>query len=245
MGRSAFEEQWRRRFILRGQRFDDDAGIAGWSSSGLDVRLRHFQAVWRGGQAGSRWLDVGCGAGSYTRYLHESGVAAVGLDYSQPSVQKAAARGEPGQLWVVGDATSLPFRSDSVAGILCFGVLQALESPDAVVRELLRVLRPGGELWLDALNAHALPTLARRLVAWARRRGTALRYDRPRELTALLEGSGGVQVRVHWLPILPARIQSMQRLVDSVGFRRALGACPHLGQLLAHAVVISARKADP
>ena len=91
MPRSTFEEIWRKRFTERGRVYDDDAAIAGWTESGLEVRLRHFQRVWRGDTAGARWLDVGCGAGSYTRYLASQGVAPVGVDYSLPSLQKARA----------------------------------------------------------------------------------------------------------------------------------------------------------
>ena len=62
-----FEKRWRGRFEDFGAQGDDDASIAGWSSTGLDARRRNFARLWRPGRPGARWLDVGCGAGTYTR----------------------------------------------------------------------------------------------------------------------------------------------------------------------------------
>ena len=59
--RPDFEDAWRRRFEEFATLRDDDAGIAGWSVSGLDVRFRHFVRAWQGSHLGKTWLDAGCG----------------------------------------------------------------------------------------------------------------------------------------------------------------------------------------
>ena len=66
-----FETAWRSRFEEFASIRDDDAGIAGWSPAGLDARMRRFTGLWRPSREGLRWLDAGCGAGTYTRYLFE------------------------------------------------------------------------------------------------------------------------------------------------------------------------------
>ena len=43
-----FEQEWRSRFIEFADLRDDDAGIAGWSTTGLDARFRFFRSLWRG-----------------------------------------------------------------------------------------------------------------------------------------------------------------------------------------------------
>jgi len=240
MARPIFEERWRNRFITRGRLCEGDAEIAGWSEAGLEARLRHFRKVWAGDAPGACWLDVGCGAGSYTRYLAERGVAAVGLDYSLPSVAKARLRG--GAIpWLVGDATRLPLRPGALDGVLCFGVMQALAGPERVVTELVQAVRPGGSVWIDALNHNCLSAALQRMLARLRRRPLRLRFDRPEKLAALLEAAGGEAVRIHWVPILPRRLQILQPWVESRSMRGVLARLPWLGSLLSHAFVISAR----
>jgi SAM-dependent methyltransferase len=68
---------------------------------------------------------------------------------------------EPGpDVEILGDACALPFRSGSVPFVHCEAVLEHLEYPDAAVREMHRVLKPGGEVFAATpfLQAfHAFP----------------------------------------------------------------------------------------
>ncbi|ANB03760.1 class I SAM-dependent methyltransferase [Ectothiorhodospira sp. BSL-9] len=240
--RSQFEEVWRKRFTERGRLFEDDAGIAGWTDTGLETRLRHFQRMWPGDTAGAHWLDVGCGAGSYTRYLLEQGVAPVGADYSLPSVQKARLRSDATLQWLVADATRLPLKPGTMDGVMCFGVMQALSGPEKALSELVSATRPGGQIWIDALNRGCLTTLIKRLMARLRRRPLNLRYDDPWALAALLEKLGAEQVRLYWIPILPGRLSRFQPWVESEPVHAILKHLPWLGALLSHAFLVSAKR---
>jgi len=242
MPRPTFEEIWRKRFTERGRVFDDDAGIAGWTESGLEARLCHFQRVWPGDEPGAAWLDAGCGAGSYTRYLAERGVAPLGLDYSLPSVQKARARSDGAIPWLVGDATQLPVAPGTMDGVMCFGVMQALAGPEKAMTELLAAARPGGQVWIDALNRHALTTLVKRLRARLQGRALGLRYDSPTHLCRLLRESGAEDVRVYWVPILPSALRGLQPWVESGPMHWLLSRLPWLASPLSHAFLVSARK---
>lgn len=42
----SFEKLWRKRFESFATNAEDDAGIAGWSPTGLDARLRKFKEIW-------------------------------------------------------------------------------------------------------------------------------------------------------------------------------------------------------
>ena len=107
--RRCFEARWRERFREFAELHDDDAGIAGWRGQGSPHVF--------GGSPGSRgraaprgrWLDAGCGAGTYTRLLHESGHEVVGVDYLLLTVQKAWSRDHCGAQYIVGDVNALPF----------------------------------------------------------------------------------------------------------------------------------------
>jgi len=239
---SGFEARWRERFQRFGASHDDDASIAGWSASGLDARFRNFCRVWKPGSPGSRWIDAGCGAGTYARRMAQHGLEVVGLDYSYPTLRKARDRSPAIRTWSAGDVTRLPLRSECADGLVCFGVMQALGSADAAAREMARVLKPRGEVWVDALNAACLPDAAK--LAWQRARGMPphLRYDDPRELAAILRGNGFEDVRVHWVPIMPGKLRALQGLVESAPVRVLLRGLPFLGRWLSHAFVLQARR---
>lgn len=237
-----FEASWRRRFIERGQRFDDDAAIAGWTPVGLAARLKNFRRVWPGAEAGQHWLDAGCGAGTYARFLAATGLRVVAVDYSLPSVQKARERSPDGILWAAADVRRLPLPDASVDGAMCFGVLQALAAPEGALAELMRVLRPGGELWVDALNAACAPTWARGMAGRLHGRPAGLRYDRAPALAERLRGLGATEIRVHWIPILPPRFARFQPLFETEAFRSVLRRAGPLASPLSHAILLSARK---
>jgi ubiquinone/menaquinone biosynthesis C-methylase UbiE len=237
-----FERSWRRRFSQFAARFDDDASIAGWSRGGLQARLRLFRRVWSGERPGSLWLDIGCGAGTYTRLLEERGLHVMALDYSVPSLQKAVLRSPATIRWAAADATSLPLRSGIAEGALCLGVLQAVSHPQPLVAELARVLAPGGRLHLDALNALCLPHAGEQL--WRRLTGKPrhLRYQYPGALRATLAEAGLRVVAFHWLPLLPGRLGRFQLWLESAPARLLLRFVPGFGALLSHSFLIEAER---
>ena len=93
--------------------------------------------------------DLGCGPGQIARYLGDRGVASSGLDLSPAMVALARAL-NPGRPFRTGDLRSLPFGNGELAGIAAFYSIihvPRLEAADAL-REMARVLRPGGRLLL-------------------------------------------------------------------------------------------------
>jgi SAM-dependent methyltransferase len=240
--RTRFEEQWRERFIEFATDCEDDAGIAGWSLSGLETRFRFFRRLWHGAAPGLSYLDVGCGAGTYTRWLSEQGLRVVGLDYSQPTLTKARQRASPEIPLCAGDATRLPFPDASFDGALCFGVLQAVSDSAPVVRELARILKPGGDLWIDALNGSGLAARFEKARLQLKGKGMHLRYELHGHLTRILSSSGFGELTLHWLPIAPSRIHWLQPLVESRLARLALAGCAPAGALLSHSFAFHARR---
>jgi ubiquinone/menaquinone biosynthesis C-methylase UbiE len=237
-----FEEGWRKRFDEFARFHEDDAGIAGWSESGLRTRLRNFARVWGSVRSGALWLDAGCGAGTYSRFVASSGQRVVGLDYSQLSLVKARSRNGATNLWVVGDVKRLPLKPETFDGVLCFGVTQALTESATAVTEIVNVVKPGGEVWLDALNRWCLPHWIEIVKRRVLNRPMHLRYESPRMLRKLLVSSGLEQVKLYWLPMLPGRFPRCQRILESAVVRWAFHHLPGIGALLSHAVILSGRK---
>ena len=236
----SFELNWRARFERFGQSYQDDARISGWSEHGLATRVRHFQRAWSQPPAGGAWLDAGCGAGTYSRLLAGEDLRVVGLDYSLPSLRKARVHGPAGIAWLAGDSTRLPLHDGVFDGALCFGVAQSLEAPQPLISELGRVLRPGGELWIDGLNRWCAATL---LHLYAERRPHPLRYDSRRRMARILRKAGFRIVRVIWLPIFPDTLQWLEHQVDSPLGRVVFRLGP-LASLVSHGLMIHARKEE-
>lgn len=236
-----FQAGWRRRFEEFASVFSDDAGIAGWSRSGLESRVRFFRRLWnvRTRNEGSIWLDLGCGAGTYARILDEQGIAVVGCDYSQLALEKARERSPSRIPWVVSDVTRLPFRGQTADGALCFGVVQALTESASAVREIAYVLKDGGEAWIDGLNAWCIPNLIEIVRRKLKGLPPHLRYERPGRVLAAMCEAGFTDVRLYWMPLLPARFGRVQRLVESAPIGAILRWVPPLGALLSHSFVVT------
>jgi ubiquinone/menaquinone biosynthesis C-methylase UbiE len=115
-------------------------------------------------RAGMRVLDCGCGPGSITLGLAACVAPAevVALDLSQAQLDAAqalaAARGTSNVLWQIGDLYHLPFPAACFDAAFAHNVLEHLRDPLAAVREMRRVLRPGGVVGIrdDDWGAHLL-----------------------------------------------------------------------------------------
>jgi SAM-dependent methyltransferase len=99
--------------------------------------------------AGTLALDVGGGAGYLTVALRRAGASCFLVD-ADPA--ELSWRGPPPPGCVLGDGARLPFRSGSVALVTSSNVLEHAADPYAMVAEMVRVLRPGGHLWLSFTN---------------------------------------------------------------------------------------------
>jgi SAM-dependent methyltransferase len=239
-----FKRRWRARFEEFAAQHEDDASIAGWSTSGLATRLRQFARLWPGDRRGARWLDAGCGAGTYTRFLAEAGIESIGIDYSFPAVMKAKARSQGQSGWVVGDVHHLPLRPGTLDGVLCFGVTQALAESERVIREIAITVRPGGRVWVDGLNSYCLPHLWDRFYRRVRGRTLHVRYESPWRIARLLREHDVQHVCIHWLPIVPQRLQVIQGALESLWMRAFIRAFPPLSALLCHAFLVSGVRAE-
>jgi ubiquinone/menaquinone biosynthesis C-methylase UbiE len=245
-GNEPFEASWRARFEEFAADRDDDAGIAGWTKSGLEARLRRFTGLWRLRERGERWLDAGCGAGSYTRLLRAESAEVIGVDYSLPTILKARARSAPDIEYVVANVRHLPFPPQSFDGVLCFGVMQALGDAGPAITELAIQAAPVGQVWVDALNrwcvVHAWDLLRRRFSG----RPMHLRYESPRVIRRIMAVHGLINIKVHWMPIVPARWVRVQRLVEGAAARWIFRYVPLIGPLFCHAFIVYGERApDP
>jgi SAM-dependent methyltransferase len=94
--------------------------------------------------------DLGCGPGHVARYLHGRGVEMCGVDVSQGMITRAREL-NPGIEFRLGDMKNLDAPTDAWAGIAAFYAIVNLPPADVeqALREMKRVLQPGGRLLLS------------------------------------------------------------------------------------------------
>ncbi|MHC3467791.1 class I SAM-dependent methyltransferase [Streptomyces sp. 7R007] len=157
-------------------KFPDDGPAYAAAVAGLGLHER------------DRVLDAGCGTGRALTPLRAavgaSGVV-VGADLTPAMLQAAvrAGRDRDGRL-LLADVAELPLRSESLDAVFAAGLIAHLPDPSANLRELARVLRPGGTLALFHPVGRA---------ALAARQGRQITPDDLRaeaNLRPLLAGSG-------------------------------------------------------
>jgi SAM-dependent methyltransferase len=141
----------------------------------LDVVLRNLRLP-----PGTAILDAGCGSGRNMVELQHYGTA-TGLELSSPSVAAARAR-NVGEV-VQGSILEMPFADDTFELAVSLDVIEHLQDDVAALRELRRVVAPGGRLlvtvpayqWLwsrhDEINHHHRRYNRRTLLAAAAQAG--------------------------------------------------------------------------
>jgi len=177
---------------------------------GLDRRWRRLtaHAVVR---PGDRVLDACCGTGDLALAARAAGGEVVGLDFSKAMLERARQKSSSVE-WVHGDLLALPYEDESFdVATVGFGI-RNLEDLDAGVRELARVLRPGGRLgcleitrprgalrpffrlWFDGLVPLAGKLLAGG-EAYTYLPASVRRFPGPEDLGAAIERAGFTAVR--------------------------------------------------
>lgn len=97
----------------------------------------------------SKVLDVGCGVGQAVGRLKTSGIDAYGVDISVPNIEQARQLSKRCQVY---DGITLPFSDNYFDASGALNVLEHVEEPEAFIRELVRVVRPGGRVVLSSPN---------------------------------------------------------------------------------------------
>lgn len=159
---------------------------------------RILEALPPAGPGAPTLVDVGCGGGYLAAEFARSGCRVIGLDAAPESLAAARRHAAASRLeidYVGGRAERLPFPAASFDLAACCDVLEHVDSPEAVIAEIARVLRPGGLFFFDTINRTLRSRLAA-IGAMQRWRATSFvppgthayrNFIKPRELKRMLE----------------------------------------------------------
>ena len=151
-------------------------------------------------QPRDRILEIGCGEGWASRALAlrvPEGMV-VGLDVSDEMIHKARAgsAGCENLLLVWGEAESIPWQEKFFSKAVCVESFYYFEDPEKVLREIYRVLSPGGSLWiLNHLSRENEFTLA-----WLNHLNVPVHLHTADEYGKLLAACGFVQYSFRMIP---------------------------------------------
>jgi SAM-dependent methyltransferase len=98
-----------------------------------------------------RTVDVGCGEGRLTRHLKELGHDVIGIDAS-PSLVAAAREADSSMRLLLADATSIPLEDKCADLAVAFMSLHDVDAMPTAVKEVARILVPGGRLCLAIVH---------------------------------------------------------------------------------------------
>lgn len=128
-------------------------------------KFRELSGLW-GGHAGQRIVDYGCGPGNDLAgyYLYGRPASLVGFDISAKSLRLAAHRlsllgAKPNEVRLIqlhDDLPTIPLPDGSVDHVNSQGVLHHTSNPDAILREFVRILRPGGTATVMVYNRNSI-----------------------------------------------------------------------------------------
>ena len=100
-------------------------------------------------------VDIGCGAGTQCRLWAVQGHVLHGVDINAPLIEVARRRAQEDGLSIqfdVGSATDLPYPDASMDVVLLPELLEHVADWESCLREAVRVMRPGGVLFLSTSN---------------------------------------------------------------------------------------------
>jgi demethylmenaquinone methyltransferase/2-methoxy-6-polyprenyl-1,4-benzoquinol methylase len=132
-------------------------------SFGQDPRWRRALVDAVDPRPGQRVLDVACGTGLVSVAVAARGATVVGLDQSSDMLGRARARAVPRVSFVQGEAERLPFDDGEFDALTFTYLLRYVDDPAETMRELARVVKPGGRIGMLEFGVPSSPVL---LAGW-------------------------------------------------------------------------------
>ncbi|MBC8205464.1 class I SAM-dependent methyltransferase [bacterium] len=192
-------------------------------------------------QSGGKLLDIGCGGGAQTEWFIDNFALTVGVDVRYEALKDSDADAS----FICAAGEYLPFADESFDAVISFEVLEHVEDPGMMMREIFRVLKAGGEAvitvpnkwWIFEIHGAYLPVLPWNRVPffswlpeklhdkWAK-----ARIYTQKKLTAAIKVGGFQNYHLYYItaPMDRAKPEFLKKLLQSSLFSAELARIPIL-----------------
>lgn len=100
-------------------------------------------------------LELGCGTGHWTSFFQEAGFKVIATDVSEAMMEIARQKLPESEI-LYADVEELPFDDSSFDAITSITMLEFVDDQEKAIKEIYRVLKPGGLFLLGCLNANSV-----------------------------------------------------------------------------------------
>lgn len=135
----------------------DAPGLLGWLTSRRKAAVVRYIYAEIEGISGGAVLDIGCGYGEMLSEFPATRL--VGVDINHPALSEAKRR-NPAGCFAMANVERLPIADSSFDAVVCSEVLEHMDDPSSLAREIVRVTRPGGVYCVTVPN-ESVTTLGR------------------------------------------------------------------------------------
>ena len=163
--------------------------------------------------ADKKILDVGCGGGLLTEALESKGGLLTGIDISEQMIKVADEHAKQYKLNIAYSCTTVEDFSSARANtfnvITCMELLEHVPDPESIINACMRLIKPGGSLFLSTINRNLKAYLQTKIVAEYILKllpaGTHeyAKYIRPSELSSWCRRSGFTIIDISGISYLP------------------------------------------
>jgi len=214
-----FEEIWKRTDLF--YRAGDVRQCRSFAELWETVKFQRLEEILP--STPQRSLEVGCGSGGVSLYLHDRhgydvtlvDMADAALDLARRNFAANSTAPRQCASFLKADANGLPFPPAAFDVVMSFGLLEHFADIARPIAEQMRVLRPGGLFFADIVTGRFSVDSFSRFPARVKRALVALAHGRPREFAAL----GRPDLYENTLP-LTAYVTAVEEAGGQVRFAR-------------------------